>query len=308
MRAVGITSFGGPEALSVLDLPTPEPGQGEVRVRVHAAPIHNFDLVARAGWLGPMLPAGPTYVFGWDASGTVDAVGPGVSGFTPGDRVVGMSDWLETKAGTQAEFVVLKAGALAPAPTTVSMDEAATLPINALTAMRVLDLLGLSEGQTLAVTGAGGAVGGYVVELARRRGIEVIGLSSSQDEAFVTGFGARFVPRSDDPVGALRAAAPGGVDGLADAATIGHAMLDAVRDCGAFAGLTPPKTPSPARGIQVHQVHVESDGARLRELVSLVEERRLTLRVFQSFPLEQAGQAHTLMAKGGLRGRLVLKP
>ncbi|CDR06323.1 NADP-dependent oxidoreductase [Streptomyces iranensis] len=308
MRAVGITSFGGPEALTVVDVPVPEPAAGQVRIKVAAAAVANFDLVARAGWLGPMLPAAPLYVFGWDASGTVDAVGPGVVGFAPGDPVVAVSDWLDTKVGTQAEYVVLDAAALAAAPSTVDLTEAAALPVNAHTATRALDLLGLEAGQTLAITGAGGAVGGFTLELARERGLKVVGLASARDEEFVTSRDAVYVPRSDDPVGALRAVAPEGVDAMVDAAAIGPQMVGTVKDGGAFASLTPPKTPEPERGIEVHRVHMHSDGAELSRLAALVDRGRLTLRVHQTVPFEQAAQAHEMLAKGGIRGRLVLIP
>ncbi|EME57638.1 NADP-dependent oxidoreductase [Amycolatopsis decaplanina] len=308
MRAVGTTEFGAPEVLKVVDVPLPEPGDGEVRIRTQAATINNFDLVARSGGLGPMLPAGPLYVFGWDIAGIVDKVGPGVTGFVRGDVVVGMSDWLRTKVGTQAEFAVLAASALAPAPDGVTPASAASLPVNALTAARALNLMGLHKGQAMAVTGAAGAVGGFALELGRHRGLDVIGIGSAKDREFIVERGARFIERSDHPVKALAALEPGGVDGLLDAATIGPAMLEAVRDGGAFASLTPPKTPRPERDIQVHRIHTESDGLRLRELVSLVERGVLTLRRTRTFPFEEAATAHRLLAEGGVRGRLVLTP
>ncbi|MBN6054463.1 NADP-dependent oxidoreductase [Nonomuraea sp. RK-328] len=308
MRVVGFTSFGDPGVLAVADAPLPQPEEGQVRIRVEATTVNPADVAARSGAFGPMLPAGPHYVLGWDVAGWVDAVGPATSGFTPGDHVVGMSDWLATKRGTHAEFVVLDAAALAPAPAGIDPAEAATLPVNALTADQALDLLGLTEGQTLAVTGAAGAVGGYAVELARLRGLDVIGIGSPQDEAFISGLGATFVPRSDDPARALRAVAPEGVDGLLDAAVIGPPALAAVRDGGAFVSVRPPATPAAERGIRVETVFVHSDGARLRELAVLVEQGRLTLRLARTFPFEQAAEAHELFAKGGLRGRLVLVP
>ncbi|GAA3082051.1 hypothetical protein GCM10020000_79990 [Streptomyces olivoverticillatus] len=111
-----ITSFGGPDALTVADLPVPEPAAGEVRIRVQAAAVHPLDVVARSGFLGPMLPAGPRYVLGADVVGVVDAVAEDVSGFAVGQTVVGMSNWPDTKTGTQAEYVVLPADVLALAP------------------------------------------------------------------------------------------------------------------------------------------------------------------------------------------------
>ncbi|MEV4107899.1 NADP-dependent oxidoreductase [Nonomuraea sp. NPDC049695] len=308
MRAVGFTSFGDPGVLAVADTPLPQPEEGQVRIRVQATTVNPADVAARSGAFGPMLPTGPRYVLGWDVAGTVDAVGPAASGFAPGDRIVGMSDWLTTKRGTYAEFVVLDTAAIAPAPAGVDPVEAATLPVNALTADQALDLLGLTQGQTLAVTGAAGAVGGYAVELARHRGLDVIGIGSAQDEAFISGLGATFLPRSDDPVSALRAIAPEGVNGLLDAAVIGPQVLAAVRDGGAFVSVMPPATPPAERGIRVETVFVHSDGARLRDLVALVEQGLLTLRAAGTFTFDQAAEAHELFAKGGVRGRLILVP
>jgi NADPH2:quinone reductase len=308
MRAVAVCSFGGPEVLSVIGLPVPEPGAGQVRLRVRAAPVHPVDLGIRSGMVASRLPERPHYVLGWDAAGTVDAVGPGVCDLAVGDAVVGYSDWWATLAGTQAEFVVLEATALARAPSGIAPVAAASLPANALTAWQALDLLDLSPGQHLAIMGAGGAVGGYALELAVHRGLQVIGVGAAHDEAFVTGRGARFLARSNDPAGALRALAPEGVDAVLDTARAGTTVLAAVGDGGVFVTPNPPAAPVPARDIRVATLRARSDGAQLRALVGLVEQAHLTLRVAQTFPLEQAAQAHARLAEGGVRGRLVLTP
>ena len=308
MRAVTFGSFGGPDVQAVTGIPIPEPGYGQVRIRVQAAPVHPADLFARSGAMAALLPSRPYHVLGWDVAGTVDAVGAGVGQFAPGDPVVGMSDWLASNVGTQAEFVVLNAAALAAAPADIDPVAASTLPVNALTALTALDRLDLREGQILAVTGAGGAVGGYAVELARHRGIQTVALGAAQDELFLTGLGATFVPRGDDPADALRSAAPDGADGLLDTAAIGAPVLGAVRDGGAFVAVLPPATPPAERGIRVDTVRVHSDGAQLTELVHLVQRGQLTLRVAQTLPFTQAAHAHALFAKGGTRGRFVLTP
>ena len=131
-----------------------------------------------------MVPPG-RYVLGWDVAGTVDRVGPGDVGLTPGDPVIGLTHWLSTRVGTQAEYAVLDAATLAPSPVGLTAAEASTVPSNALTADQALDLLALTAGQTLAITGAGGGVGGYAVELARDRGITVLGVGSDQDREFL---------------------------------------------------------------------------------------------------------------------------
>lgn len=307
MRAVVFRAFGDPSVLCVEDVDVRLAGPGQVLVRVEAAAVNPADLAARSGAFGPLLAPG-RYVPGWDVAGVVVEIGPDVTGFAVGDAVVGMSDWLVTRTGTHAEFVLLDASALAPAPTTVPAVEAATLPANALTAVQALDLLDLRAGQVLAVTGAGGAVGGYTMELARLRGIEVVGIGSDPDEGFVTSVGARFVARSDDPAAAVRALVPAGVDGLLDAAVLGAPALAAVRDGGAFVAVLPPAAPAAQRRIAVQTVGVHSDGAALRELVTLVDADRLTLRVADTFALEDAAAAHLLLSRPGTRGRPVLVP
>ncbi|WP_279578957.1 alcohol dehydrogenase catalytic domain-containing protein [Fodinicola feengrottensis] len=154
-----------------------------------------------------LAPAPQTYL-GWDVSGQVDALGPGASRFTSGDAVVGLRDVLSA-GGTQADYVVLDESAVAPAPTTVSLVEAAALPLMALTADRSLRLAGLHRGQTVLVTGAGGGVGGVVLQLAALRGIRTIAVAD--DERLVRDLGATdFVPRKVFSPAAVRRLAPGG--------------------------------------------------------------------------------------------------
>jgi NADPH2:quinone reductase len=308
MRALAISSFGGVDVLEVKDVPVPEPGDGQVRLRVQAAPVHPVDLDTREGHLAGMLPKRPYYILGWDAAGVVDALGPGVTSVALGDRVCGMSDWLDTLAGTQAEFAVLNAAAVAPFPGTLTAAAASTIAGNGYTARQALELLGLGPGERIAVTGAGGAVGGFTLELARARGLEVIGLSSAQDREFVTSRGGTFVARSADPAAAIRAVAPGGVAGLVDTALLGAAVLGAVRDGGKFVAALQYRAPAAERGIQVSPIQIHSDPGPLAELLALTERGVLTPRVAQTLPLESAAHAHTVFAKGGVRGRLVLVP
>ncbi len=311
MRAVVVDEFGGPEVLRVADLPAGEPGPGEVAVRVTAAAVNPVDLMTRSGMLAAMLPAGgrAPWVLGWDLAGTVEAVGPGVHDIPPGAAVVAMSDWFDAGVGVQAEQVVLPARLLAPAPAGVAPEAAATLPLNAMTAVQALDLLDLPAGSTLLVTGAAGGVGGYAVELAAARGLHVLAQVGTADADLVLGLGAAgVVDRGGDPVAAARAAAPGGVDGLLDAAVAGPHLIGAVRDGGAFVAVIDPALPAPERGVRTAKVSVRGDGVQLGELVRLVEQGRLSLRVAGVLPFAEAAEAHRQLEKGGVRGRLVLVP
>lgn len=311
MRAVVFDEYGGPEVLRVAELATPEPGPGQVRIRVAAAAVNPVDLLTRGGALAGMTSRDlrPPYVPGWDATGTVAALGGGVAGFAVGDAVVGMSYWFATGVGMQAEEVVLDARHLAAAPASATAEAAATLPLNALTALQALDLLDLAEGATLLVTGAAGAVGGYAVQLAAGRGLRVLAVAGPGDADLVTGLGAAdLVRRGDDPVTAIRALVPDGVDGAIDAAPVGPPLLGAVRDGGAFVAVIDPALPAPQRGIRTTKVDVHGDGEQLAGLVSLVDSGHLTLRVADVLGFDDAAEAHRRLAEGGLRGRLVLTP
>ncbi|MFE4862261.1 NADP-dependent oxidoreductase [Streptomyces sp. NPDC056670] len=308
MRAIVVKAFGEPDVLEVAEVAVPEPGAGQVRIRVRAATVNPVDVATRAGALAPFLPELDQYPLGWDVAGTVDALGEGVDGFEAGEAVVGLSDWFATMAGAQAEYIVLNASAVAIAPSGVPATEAATLPLNGLTALQALDLLGLSEGQSLVVTGAAGAVGGYALQLAARRGLKVYGVAGPEDREFVTAAGATFVGRTENLSEAVRAALPGGADGVLDTAVLGAAALAAVRDGGAYTGVFGPAAPEPERGIRVDAVSVQSNADQLAELVFLVESGALTLRVARTFGFDEAAEAHAQFAKGGTRGRLVLVP
>ncbi|WP_045692793.1 NADP-dependent oxidoreductase [Streptomyces rubellomurinus] len=312
MRAVVVREFGGPEALELAEVARPEPGAGGVRVRVEAAGVNPVDAVTRAGVLagaGLMARREVTGI-GWDVAGVVDAVGPGVTGFAPGQRVIGLRDRLDVDLGTYADFAVLDAAALAPVPDGLAPHEAATLPLNGLTALQALDLLDLPAGATLLVTGAAGAVGGFAVELAALRGLRVVALAGQGDEALVRGFGAEwFVPRDvPDPAAAVRELVPGGVDGAVDAALLGVRALGAVRGRGAFVAVAGGSEPVGLRGIRVANVWITADGPALAHLARLAADGRLSLRVADTLPLARAAEAHERLAKGGLRGRLVLTP
>ncbi|MFJ6571645.1 NADP-dependent oxidoreductase [Streptomyces sp. NPDC091292] len=306
MRAVVVSEFGGPDAVRVVETPVPEPGPGQIRIKVGASALNPVDAGVRAGGFGG---AGETVGLGWDVAGVVDAVSAG-TGWAVGDRVVALSYGTVRPLGAHAEYVVVDASAVAGAPTSVDTVHAATVPLNALTAAQALDLLDLKPGQSLLVTGAAGAVGGYAVQLASRQGVTVTGLAGTADATLVRGFGAaHFVSR--DAARADTSALPvepGSVDAVLDAAFIGDAALAAVRDGGVHVGVIPGQAPAPVRGVRSTAVAVAADGARLAELVALVDEGALTPRVAGTYALDDAAKAHARLAEGGLRGKLVLIP
>jgi len=184
MKAVIIRGYGGPDVIELADVPVPQPGTGQVRIRVQAAPVHPVDIATRAGRLAEhgLMAASGDVGLGWDLAGVVEALGPGVDRFTTGDMVIGMRDLLTAPVGAQAEQVVLDTDAVAPAPRSVTPVEASTIPLNSLTAAQALDLLALQPGQWLLVTGAAGALGGYALQLAVLRGLRTVAVAAPGDE------------------------------------------------------------------------------------------------------------------------------
>jgi len=308
MRAVGITEFGGPEVLQIVEKPVPEPGPGEVRIRVAAATVNPADTVLRSGRHGPPEGLEPPYVPGMELAGTVD-VAPDGSGFGPGDRVMAIASPRTARGGAQAELVVVPADSVVAVPDGISLIEAATLPMNGLTARLALDLLGLSPGETLAVTGAAGAVGGYTIQLAKLAGLRVIADAWPKDSELVRGLGADVVvPRGEEVATAIRLATGDGADALVDAAVMGPLVLAAVRDGGQLAALRSFRGET-ERSVKIIPIWVgdylhEQD--KLAGLAALAADGRVTLRVARTLPAELAAEAHRRLEAGGVRGRLVL--
>ena len=310
MRAVGVFVHGGPEALEVVDLPGVHAGPGQVRLRVHAAAVNPTDTMARNGSRAEQQKADPSpYVPGMDAAGIVDEVGAGVTtGIQTGDAVMAMVV-PQASHGAYREQIVLEARAVVPAPAGTTHVQACTLPMNGLTARLSLDLLGLSSGQSLAVTGAAGAYGGYVIQLAKAEGLTVIADASEADHELVAALGADIVVRRGDDVAArIREHFPDGVDGLADGAVQNERVIAAVRDGGAFTAVRG-YAGDPQRGINFTATWVRTyDGEfeKLDRLRQLVEAGTVTLRVAETYPPERAGEAHRRLEAGGTRGRLVI--
>jgi NADPH:quinone reductase-like Zn-dependent oxidoreductase len=202
-----------------LDLPAPQAGPGEVRIRVHAAAVNPTDTVLRSGARATELTDGPPYVPGMDAAGVLEQIGEGIAtDLRIGERV--MAIVVPRGAhGAYAERIVVPAESVVRVPAGATDAEAASLPMNALTARLALDVLDLTPGQTVAVTGAAGAVGGYAVQLARADDLRVIADAAPRDEQLVKDLGADIVlPRGDDFPQRVRAEVPDGVDGFVDAA------------------------------------------------------------------------------------------
>lgn len=295
MRAVTVRTFGHPEVIELADVPVPQPGAGELRIRTRASAVHPADLAVRSGAVAHHLPAEPSFRLGWDVAGAVDAVGEGVTGFRPGDRVAGLSHWFATRNGTHAEYVVLAADAVAPLPDSVPDTVAGALPLNGLTALQAVEATGLTPGQTLLVTGAAGNLGGLVLQLAVAQGLQVIALARPEDHEFVTAHGTRHTD----------AVTPDEADAVIDTALLGAAVLPALRDGATFVAVRPGPL-AVERGIRHTVLDVRPDGAQLATLAHLVASARLTVRIAAEHPYTEAAKAHEQAEQGGLWGAVVL--
>jgi NADPH:quinone reductase-like Zn-dependent oxidoreductase len=310
MRAIGVREYGGPDALELVDL-APEPlGDGQVRITVKAAAVSPTDTGVRAGSRSTTgRPDEGVDVPGMDVAGVVAEVGDGVTtGVAVGDRVMGIVMRSGTHGGYR-EDIVLPARSVVKAPAGASDAAASTLPMNGLTAVAALDLLGLRPDQVLAVTGAAGAFGGYVVQLAKVAGLTVVADASEADEDLVRALGAEIVVRrGPDFADEVRKHFPDGVDGLADGALLDETAAPAVSDGGAMATVRG-YLGDGRRGLRIMPVRVRKYGEAWEELDrlrQLAEEGRVTLRVAETFPAERAADAHRRFEAGGVRGRLVL--
>ena len=299
-KAAVVRTPGGPDSIEIIDVPVAEPGPDEVRVRIAAAAVNPVDLAVAGGvFHGMGLINQPDHTgLGWDFAGTVAAAGPGVD-LAIGARVAGLVDGFDRDFGTYAEQLIVPAANLAVVPGGLDLAAASTVPLNALTAAQILDLLSdaPADGNRLLVTGAAGAVGAYVASLAQDRGWQVTGLARAEDEDFVRGLGAGFTTHAEP-----------GWDAVADGAVMQEKALALVRDGGAFVGIQPSAKLPTERGIRVDTVMVHPDGSRLAGLLARTASGELPARVHAVVPLDHVADAHRAVAKGGLRGRYVLTP
>ena len=306
-RAVGITRPGGPEVLAVVEREVREPGPGEVRLAVRAAAVNPTDVGLRQRGADE-LP--PPWVPGMDAAGVIESVGDGVEHFAAGDEAMAAVAPRRPEGGAQAELVVLPAASVVAAPEGITADQAATLPMNALTALHGLDLLGLGEGRTLAVTGGAGLLASYVIPIAKLRGLRVLADASPADEVLVRSFGADVVlPRGEELVAAIRLEAPDGVDAVFDTALLRRDVFPAISEGGALAVVRTWDGDDVEEGIRIERVQVWTVLERtdwLREARELAQRGVLVPRVAGTYPPEAAGEAQRRMEAGGLRGRGVI--
>lgn len=312
MRAIVIDEFGGPEKLRLDDVPDPKVGPDTVLIRIQAAGVNPVDTKVRGGYLEPAFPHHFPLIPGWDAAGTVEAVGPAVVDLLPGDAVFAYCRKTEISGGTYAELVAVPAGAVTRTPDRASMVQAGGIPLAGLTAWQALvEGARLERGQTVLIQAAAGGVGHFAVQIAKALGARVVGTASPRNHDWVRALGADAVVdyHEDDLAGALRDAAPEGYDGAFD--LFGGDELRVARDILKPGGhIVSIAQPDPAQGrddVRGRYTFVRPSARELGELAILVDEGKLEVEVMRSFPLEQAADAHRLVEEGHVRGKVVLE-
>ncbi|MBZ9881086.1 NADP-dependent oxidoreductase [Mesorhizobium sp. CA10] len=306
MRAVIQTSVGGPEVLFVAEQPDPKPGPGEVLVRVKAAGLNPVDGAVRGGFY-PLL-GEPPFILGWDISGTVAALGDGVTAFKLGDEVFGMPRFPK-QAGAYAELAAAPVDEIVAKPAAIDHARAAALPLAGLTAWQGLVRHGgLQAGQRVLVHAGAGGVGHLAVQIAKARGAWVASTVSPDKTDYVRSIGADEVIdyTRDDFTGKV-----GNVDLVLDPIGGDHAdkSLEVLRDGGVLVSLLDvhdaTRAKAKERNIRVERMSVVPDREGLAELARLVEAKKLMPHVAKAFPLDQAAAAHAFLATRPI-GKVVL--
>ncbi|MFJ6671372.1 NADP-dependent oxidoreductase [Actinosynnema sp. NPDC091369] len=314
MRAVVQHTFGGPEVLTVQQVPRPEPLPTEVRVKVHAAGVNPVDWKTRVGNGMAGVLGEPPFTLGWDVSGVVEKVGFGVTTLREGDEVYGMP-WFPRAAGGYAEYVTAPARQFARKPSTTSHEQAAAVPLAALTAWQVLvDTAHVEPGRRVLVHAAAGGVGHFAVQFAKHLGAHVLGTARAGNHDWLTKLGAdelidytavRFEDAASD------------VDLVIDLVGDVHdststRSLDVLRPGGLLVAVPSGASPdlvtaAEAKGLRATPFLVEPDGHALTTIAALIDSGDVTVEVAETFPLDQATTAHQRGETNRTRGKLVLR-
>jgi NADPH:quinone reductase-like Zn-dependent oxidoreductase len=301
-KAVRFDRYGGIDVLQVVEVPRPVPGPGQVLVRVKAAGINPGEAKIREGLLHARWPATFPSGEGTDLAGVVAVTGPGVTGFSAGDEVIGYTD----DRASHAEYVVVGAGNLTAKPAGVPWEQAGALPVAGFTAYAAVRAVALAPGDTVAVSGAAGGVGSITVQLARRAGATVIGVAGEANHGWLAGHGVIPVTYGDGVAGRIRQAATK-VDAFID--TFGGDYVQLALEL----GVEPSRIDTIANfdAVQRYGVRAEGNAAGasasvLAELAGLIAAGQLEMPVAGVFPLDKVQDAYRRLEQGHIRGKIVL--
>lgn len=309
MKAIRHQEYGDPSVLRYEDAQRPEPAEGEVLVEVAATSFNPVDAGIRAGYLREVFPISLPHIPGIDVAGTVAALGAGVTRWTVGDHVIGFLPMVPD--GAAAEFVTASAGILAPAPTAIPLTHAAALPAAAQTAWQALfEHAALREGQRVLINGAGGGVGGFAVQLAKRAGAFVIATASPRSADAVRAQGADQIIdyTVTSPAETLTEPVDAVLNLVAAAESELVALTGLIRDGGAIVTTATPAAGDAVRGVRAVSMQLRTDADQLGNIAKLVDAGELRVEVSASYPLSQAAEVHELSAAGRIRGKVLLTP
>lgn len=304
MKAVRFDEYGGAGVLKVVDVPTPQPGPGQVLVQVKATGINPGEAKIREGLMHSRFPATFPSGEGSDVAGVIAAPGRGVTGLAAGEGVIGFTD----NRASQAEYVVVEAGNLTPKPAAVAWEVAGSLFVAGATAFAAVRAVSLAAGDTVVVAGATGGVGSIAIQLAALTGAKVIGIASEPNHEWLAKHGVIPVAYGDGVADRIRQAA-GQVDAFIDTVGddyvqialglgVGPARIDTIVNFGAVQEF----------GVQAEGNAAGASAAVLADLAGLVADDRLEVPIAARFPLGEVRDAYGMLERGGVRGKIVLVP
>ncbi|MFE0150844.1 NADP-dependent oxidoreductase [Nonomuraea sp. NPDC059007] len=300
MKAAAFAEFGGPEVLKVMELPAPQAGPGQVRVRVKAAGVQPYDTAVRAGWTPPGITGDLPRVPGNEFAGVIDQVGEGVTGFAIGAEVLGF-----TQLNAYAEYAVVPSSSVTPKPAGLAWEVAGAMTAGVQTAEIAMDNLAIGSGDTLLIHGAAGSVGGAATQIARRRGATVIGTARAVNHDYLRDLGAIPVEYGPGLADRVRALAPDGVTAALDGAG-GEALevsLELVADRDRILTLF---EHDKAAGLGIRTTVGERLAERLGRYAALVAAGEFKYHIRSTYHLSEAADAHREMETGHGRGKIAI--
>ena len=307
MKAIRIHNYGGPEVLKYEDAPRPEPGKGEVLIRVHAASVNPIDWKVREGHMKEFWPHKFPLILGWDSSGVVEKLGRGVSRFKIGDEVYSLPD--PTRNGTYADYVVVREPELSLKPNSLHHIRAAAVPLAALTAWQSLfDTAQLQPGQRVLIHAGSGGVGHFAVQLAKWKGAYVFATASTKNQDLLRELG---VDESIDYTQQGFEDIARKIDIVLD--TLGNETQErswsVLKKGGVLVSLVQPPSEEKAKelGVRAALIGARPNGAQLAEIARIIDSGKLKPVIDRILPLSEVRRAHELSQSGHSHGKIALR-
>jgi NADPH:quinone reductase len=313
VKAFALDAFAQPG--SIREMPEPVPAPGQVKVRVAASSLNPFDNSVMLGRMDGRMEHRFPLIPGSDASGTVESLGEGVTSFSVGDDVFGVTGKPYLGEGTLADHVTMAAATITRKPASLDHESAAAIPVAGVTALVMADALELSDGDVVVTNGATGGVGSYLIQIASRRGAHVVAVSSAPNADYARSLGAAETIdyAAGDLVEAVRSAHPDGIDAVADMHSVEgliSRLSDVIRTGGRVASAVGSADVDAlaAKGITATNVYGAVDTARLEQMVSMFESKEIVSPELQRFPFGRMADALDLLASGHVRGKIIVTP